>query len=89
MGAYKGVSTITKKSLYKFDNYAFGDRTSAIKENVRLPNNFDNLTEIEKVKIFKNVIVNFHGWDMNDEIEFYNESDRYIMYNGVINKETY
>ena len=72
--------------LYKFDNFAFPDRSSAIKENIELPDNFDNLNQFEKMKIFTSIISNFHGWDIYDEIEFYNKKYKYIMYNGVISE---
>ena len=71
-------------NLYKFFNLSFPDRSSAIKENISLPNSFNNLEQFEKMNIFKNVISQFHGWDITDEIEFYNKDYEYSYFNDEI-----
>ena len=66
---------------FKFFNLSFPDRSSDIKENISLPNSFYNLEHIEKMNIFKNVILQFHGWDLTDEIDFYNKEYEYSYFN--------
>ena len=71
-------------NVYNFFNLSFPDRSSAIKENISLPNSFYNLEHIEKINIFKNVILQFHGWYLTDEIEFYNKNYEYSYFNDEI-----
>jgi len=71
-------------NLYKFINLAFADKQSAIKENISLPDNFDKLNQLEQMKVFKNIISQFHGWDIYDEIEFYNKDYEYSSTGALI-----
>ena len=79
---------IQSGNLYKFFNCRLSNnRLSAIKENISLPNLFDNLNQFEKMNIFKNVISQFHGWSLTDEIEFYNEDHVYFYFDNQIHTE--
>ena len=54
--------------MYTFDNIEFPDIPSAIKRNIKLPETFEILSDNEKVQIIKDIISEFYGWDIEDEI---------------------
>lgn len=84
--SYKKIKTENNENFYTVHNLLFPDRPSAIKENIYL-HNFERLNKVEKLDMFKNIISQFYGWNILDDIEFYNKDYKYTCYDGEIEFE--
>lgn len=70
--------------LFTFDNYSFPDKLNAIRTDVFIQDDYNNLSHENKLEIFYNIIKHFNFWEPTDIIGFWSSSVEYHYENNSI-----